>query len=69
MHPTDCRVLFYSDGKKAMSTVDDGASGSDKGQVYTTLAKLIFMDHPRYGHAYTTNAKKFHDGVCNRIGT
>ncbi|KAG1728469.1 hypothetical protein EDD22DRAFT_1015896 [Suillus occidentalis] len=46
MHPADCRVLCYSDGKKAMSTVDDGASGLDKGQVYTTLAKLIFTDHP-----------------------
>jgi hypothetical protein len=31
MHPADCRVLFYSDSKKAMSTVDDRASGSDKG--------------------------------------
>lgn len=69
MHPADCRVLFYSDGKKAMSAVDDGASGSDKGQVYGTLAKLIFTDHPRYGHAFATNAKKFRDGVCNRIQT
>lgn len=68
-HPADCRVLFYSDGKKAMSTIDDGALGLDKGQVHTTLAKLIFIDHLKYGHAYATNKKKFRDGVYNRIGT
>ncbi|KAG2339089.1 hypothetical protein BDR05DRAFT_1003631 [Suillus weaverae] len=68
-HPANCRVLFYSDGKKAMSAIDDGASGSDKGQVYGTLAKLIFTDHPRYGYTFATNAKKFCDRVRNRIQT
>ncbi|KAG1718802.1 uncharacterized protein EDB91DRAFT_1341188 [Suillus paluster] len=67
-HPTDCRILFYSDGKKAMSTADDGPSGSDKGQIYSTLAKLIFTNHPKYGYAYSINAKKFRDAVCKRIG-
>ncbi|KAG1767936.1 hypothetical protein EDD22DRAFT_949745 [Suillus occidentalis] len=46
-----------------MSTVNDSASGLDKGQVYTTLAKLILMDHPKYGHAYATNTKKFREGT------
>ncbi|KAG1728965.1 uncharacterized protein EDB91DRAFT_1349938 [Suillus paluster] len=67
-HPADCRILFYSDGKKAMSTADDGPSGSDKGQIYGTLAKLIFTNHPKYGYAYSVNAKKFRDAVCNCIG-
>ncbi|KAG2068279.1 hypothetical protein BDR04DRAFT_1119882 [Suillus decipiens] len=44
-HPTDCRILFYSDGKKAMAAADDGPSGSDKGQIYGVLVKLIFTDH------------------------
>ncbi|KAG1718882.1 uncharacterized protein EDB91DRAFT_1352162 [Suillus paluster] len=67
MHPADCRILFYSDGKKVMSTADDGPSGSDKGQIYGTLAKLIFTNHPKYGYAYSVNAKKFCDAVCNCI--
>ncbi|KAG2046385.1 hypothetical protein BDR06DRAFT_1037292 [Suillus hirtellus] len=50
-----------------MSTINDCASGSDKGQVYGTLAKLIFTDHPRYSHMFATKAKKFRDGVCNCI--
>ncbi|KAG2064024.1 hypothetical protein BDR04DRAFT_1146096 [Suillus decipiens] len=68
-HPADCRILFYSDGKKAMAAADDGPSGSDKGQIYGVLAKLIFTDHVKYGPAYAANAKKFRDAVCNRIGT
>jgi hypothetical protein len=68
-HPADCRVLFYSDGKKAMAAADDGPSGSDKGQIYGVLAKLIFTDHVKYGPAYAVNAKKFRDAVCNRIRT
>ncbi|KAG2091706.1 hypothetical protein BD769DRAFT_1679291 [Suillus cothurnatus] len=65
----DEEVLFYSDGKKAMAAADDGPSGSDKGQIYGVLAKLIFTDHVKYGPAYAVNAKKFCDAVCNRIGT
>ncbi|KAG2355132.1 hypothetical protein BDR07DRAFT_1493597 [Suillus spraguei] len=67
-HPTDCRVLFYSNRKKAMTASDDGPSGSDKGQIHSTLARLIFTDHPKYSAAYSTNPTKFHDAVCNHIG-
>ncbi|KAG2360238.1 hypothetical protein BDR07DRAFT_1487267 [Suillus spraguei] len=42
-HPADCKILFYSDGKKAMAAADDGPSGSDKGQIYGVLAKLICL--------------------------
>ncbi|KAG1837081.1 hypothetical protein F4604DRAFT_1942574 [Suillus subluteus] len=42
---TDCRVLFYSDGKKAMTAVDDHPSGLDKGQIYQNIAKLLFANH------------------------
>ncbi|KAG2061179.1 hypothetical protein BDR06DRAFT_966207 [Suillus hirtellus] len=66
IHPADCRILFYSDGKKMMSAVNNGALGLDKRQVHGILAKLIFTDHPRYSHTFT-NTKKFHDGVCNCI--
>jgi len=52
-----------------MAAADDGPSGSDKGQIYGVLAKLIFTDHVKYGPAYAVNAKKFCDAVCNRIGT
>ncbi|KAG1801250.1 uncharacterized protein BJ212DRAFT_1305067 [Suillus subaureus] len=38
-------ILFYSDGKKAMAAADNGPSGSDKGQIYSVIAKLVFMDH------------------------
>ncbi|KAG1792843.1 uncharacterized protein HD556DRAFT_1444237 [Suillus plorans] len=64
----DCRVLFYSDGKKAMAAVDDHPSGSDKGQIYQNIAKLLFAGHPKYGAAYTINPKKFRNAVGNRIG-
>ncbi|KAG2046466.1 hypothetical protein BDR06DRAFT_977473 [Suillus hirtellus] len=60
-------VLFYSDGKKAMSPVNDSPSGSDKGQICSVIAKLIFTNHPKYGHAYHDNQKKFCDTTNNRI--
>jgi hypothetical protein len=41
-----------------MAAADDGPSGSDKGQIYGILAKLIFTDHVKYGPAYAVNAKK-----------
>lgn len=66
-HPADCRVLFYSEGKKAMSPVNDSPSGSDKGQICSVIAKLIFTNHPKYGHAYHDNQKKFRDAINNRI--
>ncbi|KAG2366751.1 hypothetical protein BDR07DRAFT_1479753 [Suillus spraguei] len=66
-HPADCRILFYSDGKKAMAAADDGPSGSDKGQIYSVIAKLVFMEHIKYGPAYLVNPKKFRNAVCNRI--
>ncbi|KAG1804094.1 hypothetical protein EV424DRAFT_1544790 [Suillus variegatus] len=66
-HPADCRVLFYSEGKKAMSPVNDSPSGSDKGQICSVIAKLIFTNHPKYGHAYHDNQKKFCDAINNRI--
>ncbi|KAG1769631.1 hypothetical protein EDD22DRAFT_948881 [Suillus occidentalis] len=66
-HPADCRILFYSDGKKAMSPVDDRPSGSDKGQICNVIAKIIFTGHPKYGQAYQHNQKKFRDAVSNRI--
>lgn len=68
-HPANCWILFYSDGKKAMAAVDDGPSGSDKGQIYSILTKLIFTNHVKYGPAYSVNPKKFRDAVCNRIRT
>ncbi|KAG2092153.1 uncharacterized protein F5147DRAFT_657768 [Suillus discolor] len=66
-HPADCRVLFYSEGKKAMSPVNDSPSGSDKGQICSVIAKLIFTNHPKYGHAYHDNQKKFCDTINNCI--
>ncbi|KAG1803544.1 uncharacterized protein HD556DRAFT_1437304 [Suillus plorans] len=68
-HPADCRVLFYSEGKKAMSPVNDSPSGSDKGQICSVIAKLIFTNHPKYGHAYHDNQKKFRDAINNRINS
>ncbi|KAG1798541.1 uncharacterized protein HD556DRAFT_1525575 [Suillus plorans] len=51
-----------------MAAVDDHPSGSDKGQIYQNIAKLLFAGHPKYGAAYTINPKKFRDAVGNRIG-
>ncbi|KAG1748481.1 uncharacterized protein EDB91DRAFT_1245178 [Suillus paluster] len=66
-HPADCRILFYSNGKKAMSPVDDQPSGLDKGQICTVIAKVIFTSHPKYDQAYQHNQKKFHNAVSNCI--
>ncbi|KAG1788078.1 hypothetical protein EV424DRAFT_1356273 [Suillus variegatus] len=60
-------MLFYSDGKKAMASVDDSPSGSDKGQIYSFITQLIFEGHPKYGSAYEQNQKKFCDTVSNCI--
>ncbi|KAG1810325.1 uncharacterized protein HD556DRAFT_1436066 [Suillus plorans] len=69
-HPADCRILFYSDGKKSMAaTGADSPLGSDKGQIYGGLAKIIFTDHPKYSAAYSSNPKKFRDAVGSRITT
>lgn len=68
-HSADCRILFYSDGKRVMAAADDNPSGSDKGQIHQNIAKLLFASHPKYGAAYTINPKKFRDAVGNRIGT
>ncbi|KAG1823691.1 uncharacterized protein BJ212DRAFT_1296262 [Suillus subaureus] len=52
-----------------MAAADDGPSGSDKGQIYSVITKLIFTDHIKYGPAYLVNPKKFCNAVCNHIGT
>ncbi|KAG1800091.1 hypothetical protein EV424DRAFT_1545814 [Suillus variegatus] len=52
-----------------MAAVDDHPSGSDKGQIYQNIAKLLFAGHPKYGAAYTINPKKFCNAVGNHIGT
>ncbi|KAG1892936.1 uncharacterized protein F5891DRAFT_986316 [Suillus fuscotomentosus] len=63
-------ILFYSDGKKSMAaTGADSPLGSDKGQIYGGLAKIIFTDHPKYGAAYSSNPKKFRDAVGSHITT
>ncbi|KAG1785528.1 uncharacterized protein HD556DRAFT_1450660 [Suillus plorans] len=68
-HPADCRILFYSDGKKSMAaTGADSPLGSDR-QIYGGLAKIIFTDHPKYGAAYSSNPKKFCDAVGSHITT
>ncbi|KAG2358587.1 hypothetical protein BDR07DRAFT_1489255 [Suillus spraguei] len=66
-HPADCRVLFYSKGKKVMSPINDSPSGLDKGQICSIITKVVFTDHPKYGHAYQENQKKFRDAINNRI--
>lgn len=66
-HPSDCRVLFYSEGKKKMSPADDNPSGKDKGDIYGVIAQLIFAQHIKYGPAYHQNPKKFRDSVSNRV--
>jgi hypothetical protein len=62
------RILFYSDGKRAMAAANDNPSGSDKGQIHQNIAKLLFASHPKYGAAYTINPKKFRSAVGNCIG-
>ncbi|KAG2112049.1 uncharacterized protein F5147DRAFT_651151 [Suillus discolor] len=66
-HPSDCRVLFYSEGKKKMSPADDNPSGKDKGDIYGIITHLIFGQHIKYGPAYHQNPKKFHDSVSNHV--
>ncbi|KAG2068237.1 hypothetical protein BDR04DRAFT_1158052 [Suillus decipiens] len=50
-----------------MSPVNDQPLSSDKGQICTVIAKVIFTGHPKYGQAYVHNQKKFHDAVSNCI--
>ncbi|KAG2090394.1 uncharacterized protein F5147DRAFT_658190 [Suillus discolor] len=66
-HPPDCRILFYSDGKKAMPNIDDAPSGKDKNEIHDVIAKLIFATHPKYKTAYHQDLKKFRVSVANRI--
>ncbi|KAG2089449.1 uncharacterized protein F5147DRAFT_780618 [Suillus discolor] len=66
-HPPDCRILFYSDGKKAMPNVDDAPSGKDKNEIHDVIAKLIFATHPKYKTTYHQDLKKFRVSVANRI--
>jgi hypothetical protein len=66
-HPSDCRILFYSDGKKKMADVDDNPLGKDKGDIYGAIAQLIFVNHVKYGAAYHQNQKKFRNSVSNQI--
>jgi hypothetical protein len=66
-HPTDCRILFYSEGKKKAALVNDAPSNRDKGDVYGAIPHLIFADHIKYRSAYHQNQKKFSDSVSNRI--
>lgn len=66
-HPTDCRILFYSEGKKKAALVNDAPSNRDKGDVYGAISHLIFTDHIKYCSAYRQNQKKFSDSVSNRI--
>lgn len=66
-HPTDCRILFYSEGKKKAALINDAPSNRDKGDVYGAIAHLIFADHIKYRSAYRQNQKKFSDSVSNCI--
>jgi len=67
-HPTECRTLFYSDGKKQVpSSAGDHPSGKDKNGVHAAIAKTIFENHLKYGPAYHQNPKRFRDSVANRI--
>ncbi|KAG1812578.1 uncharacterized protein BJ212DRAFT_1483186 [Suillus subaureus] len=52
-HPADCRILFYSDGKKAMAAADDGPSGSDKGQIIVSSlsSSVLHLLHLPSGEA------------------
>ncbi|KAG1753617.1 uncharacterized protein EDB91DRAFT_1285927 [Suillus paluster] len=59
-HPSDCRILFYSDGKKKMSPIDDGPSGRDKGDIHGVIAHLIFANHiNRQSHLRKKNKSQF----------
>jgi hypothetical protein len=70
-HPPDCRILFYSDGKKPPPSLDSSSSacpsGKDKSQIYSVIAQVIFEHHAKYGLEYANSQKKFRDSVNNRI--
>lgn len=70
-HLPDCRILFYSDGKKPPPSLDSSSSarpsGKDKSQIYSVIAQVIFERHTKYGLEYANGQKKFHDSVNNRI--
>lgn len=67
-HPPDCRILFYSDGKKSLdSNSSDRPSGKDKSQIYAVITQVIFESHLKYGSEYVNGQKKFRDSVNNRI--
>ncbi|KAG2361774.1 hypothetical protein BDR07DRAFT_1485470 [Suillus spraguei] len=51
-HAANCRVLFYSDSKKAMPAVDDNPTGLDKGQIYHNIVRLLFAAHPKLRGKY-----------------
>ncbi|KAG1719561.1 uncharacterized protein EDB91DRAFT_1089266 [Suillus paluster] len=51
-------ILFYSNGKKKMSPIDDGPSGRDKGDIHGVIAHLIFANHIKYGPAYHHNLEE-----------
>lgn len=66
-YPSDCRILFYLEGKKKMADADDNPTGKDKGHIYSAIAGLIFVDHIKYGTTYRQNPKKFCNSVSNQI--
>ncbi|KAG2362824.1 hypothetical protein BDR07DRAFT_1484295 [Suillus spraguei] len=48
-------------------TGSEKASGKDKSDIYAVIAKLIFVNHCKYGATYHQNSKKFCDSVTNHI--
>ncbi|KAG1721226.1 hypothetical protein EDB19DRAFT_1835615 [Suillus lakei] len=66
-HPTNSRILFYSEGKNMIPKTDDQPLGKDKSDLYGVLARLIFANHLKYGNAYHQNPKKFCDSVANHV--
>ncbi|KAG2068816.1 hypothetical protein BDR04DRAFT_1157484 [Suillus decipiens] len=52
-----------------MPAVDENPTGSDKGQIYHNIARLLFAAHPKYSTTFSINPKKFCDAVGNCIGT
>ncbi|KAG1809036.1 hypothetical protein EV424DRAFT_1543181 [Suillus variegatus] len=70
-HPPDCAILFATESKKSSNYHADlgRASGKDKGEIYSVIAKVIFHDDATYGSWYATNPIKFRDSVANRIAS
>ncbi|KAG1770139.1 hypothetical protein EV702DRAFT_1202554 [Suillus placidus] len=66
-HPSDCRILFYPEGKKKVADADDNPTGKDKGAIYGAIAQLTFANHIKYGAAYRQNQKKCCNSVSNQI--